>query len=162
MGTLAAQLSVSRTTLYRWFGSREQLLELILDRLAEEFSTAALGAAEGEGDERVLDFARKVMEATIHFAPIRTFVANEPQLALRFLIGEKGAVHHRLAEALRGVIADTYGPPEVKALEMQVDPIVHVGTALQWATLAIGDDPQTDRALDIMRALLATARVPGD
>src|SRR5271166_875709 len=58
MGTLATQLATSRSTLYRWFGSREQLLEEVLVDLAREFSAAARAEAVGEGDERVVDFAR--------------------------------------------------------------------------------------------------------
>jgi AcrR family transcriptional regulator len=158
MGVLATQLAVSRATLYRWFGSREQLLEKVLERLSEEFSATARAEAVGEGDERVLDFARRIMEATIDFAPVRTFVAREPQLALRFLISEGGAVHRRLAQDLRAVIAGTYTAAEAEALEKQIDAIVNIGTALQWATLAIGDEPQTDRAIEIMRVLLATGR----
>jgi len=47
MGTLATQLATSRSTLYRWFGSREQLLEAVLVELAEEFSAAARAEARG-------------------------------------------------------------------------------------------------------------------
>ncbi len=32
--------------------------------------------------------------------------------------------------------------------------VVWVATALQWATLAGGEEPQTERAVDVVRALL--------
>src|SRR5271155_4353068 len=67
MGTLATQLATSRSTLYRWFGSREQLLEQVLVQLAIEFSASARAEAEGEGDELVIDFARRIMDATARF-----------------------------------------------------------------------------------------------
>jgi AcrR family transcriptional regulator len=90
MGSLAERLGVNRGTLYRWFGSRDQLVEQMLVQFAEAFSASAHAQAEWEGDERVLDFARRVMDATAHFQPLRTFVAREPELALRLLIGERG------------------------------------------------------------------------
>jgi AcrR family transcriptional regulator len=156
MGTLAEQLAVSRATLYRWFGSRDQLLDQVLGRLSDGFVTSARDGAGGEGDERVLDFARRIMVTTVNLAPVRSFVAREPQLALRLLIGEHGAVHRSLARALYEVIAETHSPAEAKALEPAIDVVVQVGTSLQWATLAIGEDPQIDRAVGVIGALLAT------
>ncbi len=158
MGTLATQLATSRSTLYRWFGSREQLLEEVLVELAQEFSAAARAEAAGQGDERVLDFARRVMNATAQFQPLRTFVENEPQLALRLLIGERGAVHSRLAQALFEVVSEAHSAEEAKALETHLDVVVQVAATQLWATLAIGDEPQTERVVDIVRVMLAAGR----
>ena len=36
MGTLAAQLGISQPTLYRWVGTREQLLDTVLERITDE------------------------------------------------------------------------------------------------------------------------------
>lgn len=47
---------------------------------------------------------------------------------------------------------------EAADLEHPVDVVVQVATALQWATLAIGDEPQTERAVDIVRVMLAAGR----
>jgi hypothetical protein len=126
----------------------------VLLELAGEFSDSARAAAEGEGDERVVDFARRIMDATAHFQPIRAFVERETQLALRLLIGERGAVHGRLVGDLLKVIAETRSLEQAEALEQQVDGIIRMAAALQWATLAIGDEPQTELAADIIRALL--------
>jgi AcrR family transcriptional regulator len=158
IGVLAEQLSISRVTLYRWFGSREQLLEQLLIQLAGEFTAPARAAATGEGDERVVDFARRIMDATAHFEPLRTFVEREPQLALRLLVGESGAVHGSIAQALLDVIAETHSAEETRALEQQVHAIVRMATALQWSTIAIGDEPETELAVDIVRVLLANGR----
>jgi AcrR family transcriptional regulator len=158
IGVLAEQLSISRVTLYRWFGSREQLLEQLLMQLAGEFTAPARAAATGEGDERVVDFARRIMDATADFQPLRTFVEREPQLALRLLIGESGAVHGSIAQALLDVIAETHSAEQTRALETQVHAIVRMATALQWSTIAIGDEPETELAVDIVRVLLANGR----
>jgi AcrR family transcriptional regulator len=78
MGMLATQLATSRSTRYRWFGSREQLLEQVLVRLSLEFSASARARAKEEGDELVIDFARRIMDATARSEPVRAFVAHEP------------------------------------------------------------------------------------
>lgn len=158
MGALSDQLAVSRATLYRWFASRDELLERMLVQLANEFAAAAKVGLDIEGDERVIEFSRRLMDATVHFAPVSTFVEREPQLALRLLIGQKGAVHGAIARALREVVAEAR-PGGATAFEANIDVVVWVATALQWATLAGGEEPQTERAVDVVRALL-TANPP--
>ena len=58
--TVARRLGVSRATMHRWFGTRDQLLTAVLERVADDFVAAAEAAAQGEGDERILDFSRRL------------------------------------------------------------------------------------------------------
>lgn len=154
IGVLAAQLSISRVTLYRWFGTRDKLIEQVLVQLAGVFAAAAEAEAEGDGDERILDFTRRIMAATVHSQPLRGFVEREPQLALRLLIGERGGVHARVTQALSDVVAQTYSPARAKALHHNIEVVVRVATALQWGTLAIGEEPRVEEAVEILRVLL--------
>jgi AcrR family transcriptional regulator len=155
LGTLADRLSIGRTTLYRWFGTREQLLERVLVRLTREFSAAAQAELQLDGIDRALEFTRLMINATVEFEPAQTFVAREPQLALRLLIGERGAVHHAIVEEILSVLAQS-GPAEaVPELEDRVNVAVQVGTALQWSTFAIGDHPNPQRVFDIVQMLIA-------
>jgi AcrR family transcriptional regulator len=161
MQHLASQLGVSRVTVFRWVGSREQLLEQVLEDLTIRFVADARGDAAGNGEDRVLDFVRRVMTTTVQIEPVRRFVDHEPQLALRLLLGEHGAVHQRLAEGLQNVLADA-GLPATNNTQLKtfVDVLVQVGTALEWATLTIGDEPQIERTVEIGRALLQAAIPP--
>lgn len=158
LGALAAQLSISRVTLHRWFGSREQLIEQLLIQLADEFANGARAEAVGEADERVVDFARRMLEATAHFEPLLSFVRREPQLALRLLVGESGAVHNSVARSLLEVVAETRTPEQTAALEARMHAIVRMAAALQWSTVATGEDPEAETAVDIVRVLLASER----
>jgi AcrR family transcriptional regulator len=158
MQALATQLGVSRATLYRWVGSRDQLLEAILLHLAHRFIADAHANASGEGDERVLDFVRQIMNPSVQFPPARTFVAREPQLALRLLLAEHGAIHQALAEGVLAELAETRSPDEAEAITDQVDVLVQVATALQWATLSIGDEPHIERAIQVVREILSASR----
>jgi AcrR family transcriptional regulator len=160
MGTVATQLAISRATLYRWFASRDELLEQMLVKLAEEFCSAALVGLDQEGDARVLEYARRLMNATLQFEPLGTFVTREPQLALRLLIGQRGAIHEAISRAMLAVVAESRAPADVVALQPNIDIVVWVGTSLQWATLAAGEEPQTERAVDVLRALLVARPAP--
>lgn len=98
------------------------------------------------------------MNATGEFQPLRTFVEREPQLALRLLVGASGAIHGEVAHALLDVIAETHTAEQTAALEDQVHAIVRMATALQWSTIAIGDEPETELAVGIVRVLLGNER----
>lgn len=161
MGTLAARVGVGRATLYRWFGSREQLIEQLLERFALAFLERARDEAKDDGEARVLDIARRLMEATVEFEPARRFVAREPQLALRLLLGAGGAVHRTMARALREALIEVHGERRTAALEESIDGMVQVATALQWATFAIGDEPRIEQAIELMRLMLAAAGAAG-
>ena len=87
MGTLATQLGIAQPTLYRWVGTREELLDKVIGRLTDEFVAITMAEAQGDGDERVLDFVRRQMSATAGFQPGLTFISREPQLALRLVLG---------------------------------------------------------------------------
>jgi AcrR family transcriptional regulator len=158
MQTLAAQLDVSPATLYRWFGSRAQLLDKVCERLAEQFTSAARAEARGKGDDRVCDYARHVMNASTAFPPVRSFVTREPQLALRVLLGEGGSVHRLLSEQTRAEIHATRSPTEARRLDKHVEVIVQLATALVWATFMVGDEPQIDATVEIIRLILSSGR----
>ena len=107
MGTLAAQLGISQPTLYRWVGTREQLLDAVLERITDETVESALAAASGDGDERVLDFVRRFADASGTFQAGHRFIAREPELALRLILSERRGVHRSAAQGLRRVVAET-------------------------------------------------------
>jgi AcrR family transcriptional regulator len=158
MQALAAQLDVSPATLHRWFGSRAQLIEKVFERLAEGFTAAGRAEAQGEGDDRVCDYARRVMTTSVAFQPLRTFVQREPQLALRLLLGKDGAVHRVVTEQTRELIAETRTPEEAQRLDGLVRLIVRTSSALVWATFMVGDEPEIDSAVEIIRMVLAASR----
>ncbi len=159
MGTLAAQLGISPATLYRWFGSRGQLLDRAFEALSLDFAAAARAAARGEGDEHVCDYARHIMVSAAGFEAMRSFVAREPQLALRLLLGKEGSVHRVVTEQTAEVIAETRSPAEAEAIDSHVHMIVQVATALVWATFMIGDAPEIESAVELIRMVLASSRV---
>jgi AcrR family transcriptional regulator len=155
MQTLAGQLGVAPATVYRWFGSRAELLDSVCERLAEQFATAARAEARGDGAERVCDYARRMMQASVPYPPVRAFVAREPQLALRLLLGKDGSVHRVLVEHTRALIAETRRSDEPPLPDERVHLIVQVATGLVWATFVIGEEPHIDSAVEVIRMVLS-------
>jgi AcrR family transcriptional regulator len=157
MGTLATQLSVSRATLHRWFGTRDRLLERMLVDLTDEFAAGAQVELKDKGLARILEFVERMIGSTIEFAPARAFVRREPQLALRLLISPHGDVHAAIVRTILAVAAaePSGAPGGAIVAEADVRAAVHVGTTLQWATFAIGEEPPRERVLEIVAAFLA-------
>jgi AcrR family transcriptional regulator len=157
MQALAAQLDVSPATVYRWFGTRGDLLGAVCERLAEEFSRDGLVRARGRGDARVVDWARLVMASSASFEPVRAFVTREPQLALRLLLSREGAVHRVLARYVRELAAEVRPAEAQQPTEEHVDLIVKVGTGLVWSTFMIGEEPEVDTAVDAIEIILSAS-----
>jgi AcrR family transcriptional regulator len=155
---LAAQLDVSPATIYRWFGSRAQLLDAVLARLARTFTDAALAEAQGHGDERVCDYARRATVMAVAFEPVRAFVVREPALALRLILGSEGAIQAIVREQTRSIIDATRAAGQADVSDEQVALIVRVATTLVWSSLAIGDEPEIGGAIEVIRVVLAADR----
>ncbi len=154
MGTLARELGVGRATLYRWFGSRERLLEAVLLGRAEELVALARESAPGGGDERLVAIIRAMIGASTAARPVRWFIEREPTLALRILAGEHGRLHRYLVEQAMGDLDVTGSEAEVEAMRDRVDATIQLVTALLWVAIAIGDEPPVQRIEGLARELL--------
>jgi AcrR family transcriptional regulator len=154
MNTLSTALGIGRTTLYRWVGDREQLIAEVLGGLTDVVWDQVIESAEGEDRERAMDAGRRFMELTAGFPPLRRLVEREPQLALRVLLAPDGIVAQRIrAGFTRAMERDL---PEGATVDPElIDIAVQAGTALEWAPIAIGAEPQLGHAGRLIRALFA-------
>lgn len=158
MGALGEQLGISQQTLYRWVGNRERLLDQVIGRAAQEASDAVLTGLEGEGDERVFEFVRRIMGVSAALEAGLEFMAREPQLALRLALGTTGAAHKSFTAALSKVVHETRPPEQAQALDGHVDLIVEICTGLLWSAIAVGDEPKIQGAVEVVRQFLRGAR----
>ena len=161
MQELAADLGVSRATLYRWVGSREQLLGEILWSLGELGLKEAeeLAASRGErGVERVVTIYQHFIELTAAHQPLRQFVANEPEIAMRILTSNQGVQHQRFIDYLRRLLEEAAGRGELK-LKMAAGDLAfvlnRVGESFIWRNFITGEEPDTAKAEIVARLLLA-------
>src|SRR5690606_24243396 len=85
LGALADEVGVSRATIFRWVGNRDLLLAEILWSMYSQVLNAAIKEAEGTGAEYVVDVYRRIGEVIVGFEPLRRFLLQDPQYALRVL-----------------------------------------------------------------------------
>ena len=158
MHTLAAHLDIGRSTLYRWVGDREKLMDqVILASIGDIWDDARRGA-DGAGVDRVLDATRRFMQGCVDFEPLATFARREPNLALRVLLDPDGLVTGALARNLSREVAGA--APGVAVPDRTFEVLALAATALLWSHVAASRDPDIDATIDIMRTVLtAHARV---
>jgi AcrR family transcriptional regulator len=157
---VARRLGVSRATMHRWFGTRDQVLSAVLERVADDFVAAAEAAAKGEGDERMLDFSRRLAATSAVFAPLRQIAQGEPDVALRLLLAPDGPVRPRVVAAVRRMVGATRTPAALRRLDPAIDLYVDAAMSLQWTTVAFGAQSDPERIVLLGRALLGHAGPP--
>ena len=106
MRALASELGISRPTLYRWTGQREQLLSDVLWSLSDEiFERAKADHPKHRGAKRLLAIYRQHVGALVEAEPLHAFLRQETHFALRVLTSPTGGVQPRtvlkLAELYR-------------------------------------------------------------
>jgi AcrR family transcriptional regulator len=155
--TLADRLGVSRTTLYRWFGTREELIGTIVADGAEAIVRTARRRSRGGGARALLATFDAVNHEIVSNSPLRSYLALEGQSALRLLTRSDGIVQPRMVHTIQDVIEE-----EVRAGRFQspTSPatlayaVVRLAEAFLYndATAALGGD--VERLREVEEALL--------
>jgi AcrR family transcriptional regulator len=158
---IAAGLGLGRSTVYRWFGSREQLIGEVLNRAADVLLDAAAEGRRGHGGPGLLAtfdaFNRSLAEAPA----LRAFVEAEREAAIRIITSGAGVTHPHIVRRIVGLIEaevanETYAPP--------VDPetlgyaIVRLAEAFLLNDVVGGIRGDVDRLRTLEAALLGVDR----
>jgi AcrR family transcriptional regulator len=152
---IAAELGLGRTTVYRWFGSREGLVGETIVLAGEPVLETAQAQASGRGAAMLLDTFDRINHMLASAPALRWFVEQERD-ALRILTSSSGVVHPRMVERVTALIEDEvragrYDPP--------VDPatlgyaIVRLAEAFLYSD-ADGLRGDVDRLREVEAALL--------
>src|SRR5690606_28659495 len=88
IGRLAKELGVGRATVFRWVGSREQLYgEILAAGYAHEVQRARreVNVLGLKGVEYITEVTRRVMRRLLNSVPLRRFIEQDPEFAIRVL-----------------------------------------------------------------------------
>jgi AcrR family transcriptional regulator len=116
VNAIAAQLGLSRASIYRWFGSRDGLLGSALAREIDRIVGRADRVCRSRGAQRVMD----VLNTTTHWLAeddsLRRYFDNESTAALRMITRGDGMVHQAAVATVESLIRraeeqDGYHPP---------------------------------------------------
>ena len=159
MVRLAGELGVSKATLYRWTGSREQLIGEVLAYLAAgAYKQARAAFADTlDGTEYWIGVTRHFMSAVVAFEPLRRFVREETPLAFRVLTMRGSVVQatvvRRTAQMLEE--AQRRGAPALRATAPDLAyAMTKVGEGFIYSDPVANVEPDVEAAIGIMRLLL--------
>jgi AcrR family transcriptional regulator len=157
MQRLANELGVSRATLHRWVGRREQLLGNVLGTLVEETFEQVKRDARGHGAARVVDVFDRHFALIAKSPAVRHFLEEDAAAALRILTMRDGLVQGRIVRKHAELLREEAGRG---AYTPRVDPdvlayaIVRIGEAFLYNDAIIALEPNVDQARAIVRLLL--------
>jgi AcrR family transcriptional regulator len=157
MGQLAKELGISRATLYSWVGSRERLIGEVIWSFAEDGLRQATEAARGEGAAYIVDVVERFARLNASFEPLRRFIEQDPELALRILTSKKGPVQERMIAAARELLTEQ---AEAGKLELPLDVdtlaylLIRVNESFIYSDVIAGSEPDVDKAVAAVRLLL--------
>lgn len=158
MRALADELGVSRQTLYRWTGPREELLADVLFALSDaSFEQAMRDTAELAGSERLLAVFRHHVTAIVSSRPLQTFVRRETHTALRILTARHGSVNARtvarLAELYRAEQAAGRFTPRAD-VDTLAFAVVCLTESFIYNDARAAVEPEVERAAAVVALLL--------
>ena len=154
---LAAELGVGRTTIYRWFGSREGLLGEVLFHASDPLLREARRRANGHGGRALLETFDRFNRMLADAPALRTFVEQERDAALRVITSGAGYLQPHIVERITGLIeaearAGHYDPPlEPETLGYA---IVKLAEAFLFNDSAAGMRGDVDRLRAVEAAIL--------
>lgn len=157
MQSLATELGIGRTTLYRWVGDRDRLISGMLSEMAIEVIRSAVENAEGEGPDRLIDAMRRFMETSAGFEPLRHLVQTEPELGLRVMLAPGSGVSTAITAELRAEIERTRPRWAGEKAADLADVLTQIGMAYEWVNIAVRSEPEIDRAIRAMESLVRAA-----
>jgi AcrR family transcriptional regulator len=154
---IAAELGVGRTTIYRWFGTREELVGAVVARAAEGVLAEIDARTKGHGAERLLEVFDRFNRALADAPALRAFLEQERDTALRIITSSEGTVTPRMVDRIAEIIArevdaGAYEPAvEIETLALA---IVRLAEAFIFNDVRAGIRGEVDRLRAIEAALL--------
>jgi AcrR family transcriptional regulator len=153
MTSLAAELGVNRVTLYRWVGSREQLLVEVVWSLARR-TLDDLIAAHPRAADRQVRILMGFLEATLSHPGMQRWLKEEGESAMRLLTRHDTDFQPRLIAAVEALI----DPDDPDRHEVAYA-LVRVIESYTYLDLITGERPEAGRAEPIFRRLLQSTRL---
>ena len=160
MRALAADMGMGRSSLYRKVGSRDQLLGAVLWYLTRRAIVRAAEASQGLGGAaRVVAVVHYFLHDVHSQAALRRLLHDEPEAALRILTSKRGVVQQRVIEVVERLLAEEEARADARLTLDRATlayVIVRIGETFLYADVIADNQPDVDRAVEVVAQLLGT------
>jgi AcrR family transcriptional regulator len=159
MGGLSQELGVNRVTLYRWVGTREQLLVEILWSLAERTLSDELKRVEAEDADgnRVARLLSSFVRVCLLNPGMRQWQHDEGGLAFRLLTFAQYGFHPRFVTLVHALLDEDAAAGRLQTpapLDDLAYTAVRIVESYVHRAAITGDEPDAARAARVLHALL--------
>ncbi|MHB8340168.1 MAG: QsdR family transcriptional regulator [Mycobacteriales bacterium] len=157
MHALAAELGINRVTLYRWVGSREQLLVEVIWSLTAPTLERDLALVPGTGGERIAYALTRFIQETLDHIGMRRYLEEEGELAMRLLTSRQTGYQPRLINKIEEMLRQE---SDAGSLRVPVDlhelafVLVRLVESYVYTDYITGERPDPKRAEPILLFLL--------
>lgn len=167
MQALAAELGISRSTLYRRVEDRDALLGEVVWYLTRRAVWTITGQVDREGHRgaaRVLEVTHRFMAFMSSQPALQSLLAREPEAALRILTSKHGPVQGGLVAATMHVLKEEISRGH---MTLSIDPatlayvIVRIGESFLYADAIADHEPDLELATTVVARLLNEPSGPG-
>jgi AcrR family transcriptional regulator len=158
---MARELGVSRATVFRWVGSRELLYGEVISSLFEAALATARKQARGEGPELLADVTQRLFGLLVTDEPLRRFVQQDAEYAMRILMSRSSTVEQRCAASIRAALEDGVRAGLIRPV-MDLDAlacvIIRIGESFLYRDTLTGDPVDVESAITAIRILLTVRK----
>ncbi len=158
VGKIAQELGVARATVFRWVGTRENLYGEICSALFAKELARAVEGARGSGLARLIDTMERLLRSLASATPLRRFVAEDPEFALRVLTSRASPVQYRCTVAIRELLDQLVAAktltPALPTDELAYI-VVRITESFLYRDVLTGADADIEAAIRAIRILLA-------
>ena len=157
MSALADDLGINRVTLYRWVGSRDQLLVEIVWSLTTRTLELSERGVRARGAERLVQVITRFLNYVITNPGMQRWLAEEGELAMRLLTRHDTGFQPRLIGEVERLLREE---TDAGRLDLPVDlhevayVIVRLIESYTYLDMITGERPDAARAEPILRMLL--------
>lgn len=158
IGKMAQELGVSRATVFRWVGSRELLYGEVLSNLFDAALQQAMSEAEGNGPDYIADVSHRLMSTMVAHEPLRMFVQQDTEYAMRILMSKSSTVEQRSADSVRRALEEQARAGQIRPAMKLSDLaylIVRIGESFLYRDAITGEPPDIGSATTAIRILVA-------
>lgn len=157
IGRMAQELGVSRATVFRWVGSRELLYGEVISRQFEQALALARNESRGQGPTFIADITQRLLHSLVANEPLRRFVQQDAEYAMRVLMSKSSTVEQRCAASVRSALEDGVREGHIRPamdLDALAYVIVRIGESFLYRDAITGDPPDVQSAITAIRILL--------
>lgn len=156
---VCSELGLSRATVHRWCGSRDDVIGEVMVRLVTPLFQTIAREGRGRGGRRLVAVFERQLRALAEDPAFRRFLESERETAQRILTASDGIVEPRVVElieeSIEAEVARGYDPPADPAVLAYA--IVRMGESFLYADATAGFRGDFDRLRAVYAALLGVA-----